>query len=148
LSLEERAKKRNIRIEIQGLDDDWPILFVDQAKIYDVCYDLIENAIKFTPQGSVTISAKVMGNDFLVSVKDTGVGLSEEEQKKLFTKFFHSSKSHEQLPQEQVGIGLGLYIAKNVIEMHGGKIFVQSEEGKGSTFSFSLPIGSQPVLKS
>lgn len=143
LSLEERAEKRNLKIETEGLDDNLPKLLVDQAKIYDVCYYLVENAIKFTTRGSITVSVKIVSNSFSVSIKDTGVGISAEDQKKLFTKFFQPSKSHEQLPQEQIGIGLGLYISKNIIETHGGKIWVESREGEGSTFSFSLPVGQR-----
>ena len=99
---------------------------------------LIENAIKYTPpNGQVTVSLKYDIDKVELSVKDTGVGVSPEQQNRLFTKFFRASNV---MRMETDGTGLGLFIAKNIIEAHGGKIWCQSKENEGSTFSFSLPI--------
>ncbi len=112
----------------------------DSERLREVITNLVDNAIKYTSQGSVDISLE--GNKTTVTVKihDTGVGISAEEQKHLFEKFYRVNNS---FTREQTGTGLGLYIARSLIEMYGGKIWVESEEGKGSTFAFSLPLAKQ-----
>jgi PAS domain S-box-containing protein len=111
---------------------------VDLEKIQMVLENLIDNAIKYTPQnGKIIISLKENNNKIEVSIKDSGMGISKENQERLFTKFFRST---EALKIETSGSGLGLFIAKNIIEAHGGQIWVKSKEGRGSTFYFTLPI--------
>jgi PAS domain S-box-containing protein len=137
-SLKETASKRNIKLEYQPLKGDLPKIMIDAEKISITVQNLIENAIKYTPVGgSVTISLKYDTNKVEFSVVDTGIGVNKEQQGRLFTKFFRASNV---VRMETDGSGLGLFISKNIIESHGGKIWYQSEEGKGSTFSFSLPI--------
>lgn len=113
------------------------LLNADKNRISQVIFNLINNALKFTSEGSIMISAdKIIGSDgkmAIVSVCDTGSGLDSDIMPRLFTKF--SSKSFS-------GTGLGLYISRNIIEAHGGRIWAENNKnGKGATFSFTLPIG-------
>jgi two-component system sensor histidine kinase VicK len=110
----------------------------DLEKIQIVLENLIDNAIKYTPQnGKIIISLKENNNKIEVSIKDSGMGISKENRERLFTKFFRSA---EALKIETSGSGLGLFIAKNIIEAHKGQIWMKSKEGRGSTFYFTLPI--------
>jgi len=115
---------------------------IDQGKIKEVISNLIDNAIRFTKNGKIIIESKLdeSGKNVVVSVSDTGVEIDEESQKELFGKFHQSKRFDPLSPNEQQGAGLGLYISKNFTEMHGGKIWCESEKGKGSTFCFSLPM--------
>jgi len=106
----------------------------DERRMGTVLTNLIENAIKFTPEGGeVTVEAKQKGNKVLVQVRDTGIGIAKKDFPKLFTKFF-------QVDHTKSGAGLGLSICRMLVEAHGGKIRCESEVGKGSTFSFTLPV--------
>ncbi|MEM2619577.1 MAG: HAMP domain-containing sensor histidine kinase [Candidatus Hadarchaeales archaeon] len=111
-------------------------VWADGRQIRRVVEHLVDNALKYTPEGGkVWISARTEGaKGVLVEVKDTGKGISKEHLPKLFTKFFRADLSSP-------GSGLGLYICKKIVEAHGGKIWCESEEGKGSTFAFTLPLG-------
>ncbi|MBL7208730.1 MAG: PAS domain S-box protein [Dehalococcoidia bacterium] len=109
----------------------------DRARITQVLTNLLSNAYKFTPEGGkINVSAKVTDSQVQVDVADTGTGISAQDRKKLFTRFFRVDSS---TTRDIGGTGLGLTIAKSIVEMHGGKIWVESEIGKGSTFSFTLP---------
>jgi PAS domain S-box-containing protein len=110
----------------------------DHDKLEQVVANLLHNAIKYTPSGGrITIAMRQEGTFLKTSIRDTGVGISPEQQSKLFERFYRI----EQEPSAPTnGTGLGLYIAKNLIEMHGGEIRVTSEAGHGSEFSFTLPI--------
>jgi signal transduction histidine kinase len=114
---------------------------IDARKIKEVLSNLIDNAIHFTDKGKITIETKMdeSGQNVVVSVSDTGLGIETEAKKDLFGKFNQSDRFDPNSAQEQQGAGLGLYIAKNFIELHGGKIWFESEKDKGSTFYFSLP---------
>jgi putative tryptophan/tyrosine transport system substrate-binding protein len=119
------------------------LVWADRDKINQVLTNLIGNAIKFTPvQGKVTISASRNGGESVqVSVSDTGPGVPPEEKEKIFAKFYRVAEVNG---ENSKGTGLGLAIAKALVELHGGKIWVESEPGCGSTFSFTLPVlGSQ-----
>ncbi len=115
---------------------------IDVKKIKEVVTNLIDNAIRFTDKGEITIESKLddTGHSVIVSITDTGVGISNEFKKDLFEKFVQSNRFDLNKPHEQQGIGLGLYISKHIVELHGGKIWCDSTIGKGSTFFFSLPI--------
>ena len=138
-SLRPVAEKKPVDLEIGSMDTSLTA-WADRDRIVQVLNNLIGNAVKFTPpQGKVTVAAQRDGNGWMqVSVADTGPGISLEEADKIFDEFY-------QIPQavrpKIKGMGLGLTIAKKFIEMHGGKIWVQSEPGKGSTFFFILPPG-------
>lgn len=134
----EMAAKRNIKLEYIKPAETLSEMMIDAEKIGIVIQNLIENAIKYTPPGGqVTISLKHDTNNVELSVKDNGVGVSQEQQNRLFTKFFRAANV---IKMETDGTGLGLFIVKNIIEAHGGKIWFESKEGEGSIFSFSLPI--------
>jgi signal transduction histidine kinase len=99
-------------------------------------FNLLDNAIKFSNDGgSIDVSAEVRGNDLLVQVTDQGIGIAEEARKSLFEKFYQVKST-----TRVGGLGLGLYISKRIIEAHGGRIWVESVEGAGSTFSFTIPL--------
>jgi two-component system, OmpR family, phosphate regulon sensor histidine kinase PhoR len=107
----------------------------DASRIFQVLMNLIHNAIKFTPPGGrITVSAKPLGDTVVVSVSDTGIGIAPEHLSRIFERFFKADKS-----RASEGSGLGLAIAKHIVQAHNGEIWVKSEQGKGSTFSFSLP---------
>ena len=109
----------------------------DEQRIAQVILNLLGNAIKFTEQGKIEVEATVSNDSFLVSITDTGPGLSETDQKKIFKEFRQADASSTRV---KGGTGLGLSISKKIVEMHGGRIWVDSSLGKGSTFSFELPI--------
>ncbi|MDB4442754.1 HAMP domain-containing histidine kinase, partial [bacterium] len=109
----------------------------DEQRVAQVILNLVGNAIKFTEQGIVEVEATVSNESFLVSITDTGPGLSETDQKKIFEEFRQADASSTRV---KGGTGLGLSISKKIVEMHGGRIWVDSSLGKGSTFSFTLPI--------
>ena len=115
------------------------LVWADRDKINQVLMNLIGNAIKFTPvQGRVTVSASRNGGESIqVSVSDTGPGVPADEREKIFAKFYQIAEVNG---ENSKGTGLGLAIAKALVELHGGKIWVESEEGRGSTFSFTLPV--------
>lgn len=115
-----------------------PKILADSNKLKEVIKNLVDNAIKYTVKpGTITVYHEIKGKELLTHVKDTGIGISKESQNKLFQKFFRIKKEET---REVQGTGLGLWIIKQLIEKMNGRIRVESEEGKGSTFSFSLPI--------
>jgi signal transduction histidine kinase len=110
----------------------------DREKITLVLNNLLTNAIKFTEaRGRIMVSAEHMNGDIQVHVADTGIGIPAREVERIFDRFYqvepHLTRTHG-------GLGLGLAIAKGMIELHGGKIWVESVEGLGSRFSFSVPV--------
>lgn len=129
------AIKKNIHIDYSL--KDVMIVCIDKFIINTILRNLITNAIKFTPQfGNVSINAIKEKNDFIISVRDTGVGISPKRMQKLFKI---SEKCSSLGTEQEKGSGLGLILCKEFVEIHGGKIWVESEEGKGSCFSFSIP---------
>jgi PAS domain S-box-containing protein len=133
------AAKKGINLEV-SVPDDLPNIQVDPGRIKQVLYNLISNAIKFTPRGGVVrLSAETDGEFLIVRVADTGVGIARDDLPRLFREF-------EQLPQpggvRPEGTGLGLALTKRLVELHGGKVEVESELGKGSTFSVYLKLRS------
>jgi PAS domain S-box-containing protein len=137
---EPSAQPNNIKLIFYRPDFKLEPFVMDPMRIKLVLEILVDNAIKYNiKNGEVSVKMSLIpGKPFLsVSVSDTGMGISQEDMQKLFTKFFRSEKS---MKEQTSGIGLGLYLAKNIIERHGGKIWVESVVGRGSTFSFSLPL--------
>ncbi len=109
----------------------------DPAKIYQVVANLINNSIKYTPKGGKIEVEIIPGDNFIqTNIKDTGIGISEDEQKKIFQRFYRVDKSRS---REYEGSGLGLAIVKEIVNAHKGRIWVESEEGVGTTFSFTIP---------
>jgi len=109
----------------------------DGRRLTQVLINLVGNAIKFTDAGEVAIKAEANNGSFHVSVRDTGPGISAADQAKLFQEFQQADNA---ITRKKGGTGLGLAISKRIIEMHGGKIWVESQPGKGSTFAFTLPV--------
>lgn len=114
-----------------------PIGKGDEQRLTQVLTNLVGNAIKFTEVGTVTVQVASTNGTFTVAVSDTGAGIAEADQQKVFEEFQQADSSST---RKQGGTGLGLTIAKKIIEMHGGRIWVESSLGKGSTFSFTLPV--------
>ncbi|MDE1761747.1 MAG: PAS domain-containing protein [Candidatus Micrarchaeota archaeon] len=120
---------------------------IDPNRIIQVFVNLINNAIKFTEHGSISVSIFRKGKSVRVEVKDTGLGISKEDQKKLFRKFYQVQRK-DLTVQQGSGTGLGLSIVKEIVNLHGGKMGVVSELGKGSTFWFTIPIEGKQKKKS
>ena len=128
-------KKLNLNLKVPP---DLSIARGDEQRIAQVLLNLLGNAIKFTDEGEVQVEVTENSDKtFLVSVTDTGPGLSEADQKVIFDEFQQADDSNT---REKGGSGLGLSISKKIVEMHGGRIWVESSEGKGSAFRFTLPI--------
>jgi PAS domain S-box-containing protein len=131
-----RATERNLDLH-SDLPSVLPEVFVDPDRVIQVLTNLVGNACRYTPSdGEVVVSARAHGDEVHISVRDTGIGISEEDQPRLFSRFF---RSEDPLVQDAPGTGLGLSITKSLVEMHGGRIWVESELGEGSTFTFTLP---------
>ncbi|MCL0094548.1 cell wall metabolism sensor histidine kinase WalK, partial [Dehalococcoidales bacterium] len=116
-----------------------PLALADEERVEQVLVNLVDNAIKFTlPGGRVTLSAKVEDENILISVIDTGIGIPNDDLPRIFERFYKVDKA-----RTGGGTGLGLAIAKHIVEALGGRIWAESIEGKGSTFTFSLPIATK-----
>jgi len=117
----------------------------DERRLTQVLLNLVGNAIKFTDAGEVVIKAGASDGTFSLSVRDTGPGISEADQQKLFQEFQQADNS---ITRKKGGTGLGLAISKRIVEMHGGKIWLESAVGQGSTFFVTLPVQAQVLAKS
>jgi PAS domain S-box-containing protein len=135
-SVEALAAEKNLKLNVI-VPADLKIGRGDQQRIAQVLLNLVGNAIKFTERGEVKVEVGVSNETFLISVFDTGPGISIADRKKIFDEFQQADGSST---REKGGTGLGLSIAKKIVEMHGGQIWVESTPGKGSNFRFTLPI--------
>jgi len=134
---QEEIKRKNLEFTFNK-SQELPKVNVDVEKISLAIQNLLENAIRYTPSGGkIIMSLETKRNYIEFSIKDTGIGIPKSQQERVFTKFFRGSNA---LKTETEGSGLGLFITKNIIEAHGGKIWFESEEGKGTTFYFTLPV--------
>jgi signal transduction histidine kinase len=116
----------------------FPLLEIDEAKIRQVIMNFIDNAIYYSHEGSpIKVELSVEDGQAVLRVHDSGIGVPKAEQAHLFSKFFRGTNARRQRPD---GTGVGLFLAKKVIDAHGGSMLVESEENKGSTFGFRLPI--------
>ncbi|MFA5356654.1 MAG: ATP-binding protein, partial [Candidatus Omnitrophota bacterium] len=125
----------------KNIEEGLPKPVIDALRIKQVLVNLLGNAIKFTPEsGKIIVEAKVSagGNTIMLSVEDTGIGISPESLPRVFDKFYQSG---ERAPSDISGTGIGLSIAKEIVELHGGAIWAESEHGKGARFVFTLPLG-------
>jgi PAS domain S-box-containing protein len=119
------------------VEDGLPMVIGDRDRLLQVVINLISNAVKFTDDGSVTCRARRIGDEVEVSVVDTGIGIGPEDQRRVFEQFVQVGDTLTGKPR---GTGLGLPISKQIVEHHGGRIRVTSDVGRGSTFSFTLPV--------
>ncbi|MEW6052744.1 MAG: ATP-binding protein [Nitrospirota bacterium] len=126
------------------IEQDLPEVYGDKDKLIQVIINLLSNAVKFTDKGFVHCITKKVGNELIVSIIDTGIGISEADKDKVFEKF---RQAGDTLTEKPTGTGLGLSICKQIIEYHSGRIWVESELGKGSNFSFTLPLNLKEGVK-
>jgi signal transduction histidine kinase len=135
-TLEPLAADKRLAFKVE-MRTDLPPGRGDGRRLTQVLINLVGNAIKFTDAGEVAIKAEANNGSFHVSVRDTGPGISGTDQAKLFQEFQQADNA---ITRKKGGTGLGLAISKRIIEMHGGKIWVESQVGRGSTFAFTLPV--------
>ncbi len=143
--LKEKANAHNVilRKEIEPMI---PLIYADQQRLKQILFNLLSNAVKFSKQkgGTVTITVKKVGDMAEFSVSDTGIGIREEDMTKMFRAFEQLDSG---ITKKYGGTGLGLAISKKLVELHGGTLTAKSEYGKGSTFTFTLPIEAKKGLK-
>jgi signal transduction histidine kinase len=142
-AVESLAAEKKLRMTVD-VAADLPIGQGDERRITQVLLNLVGNAIKFTEKGEVAVRVANSGGEFVVSVADTGPGIAEADRQKIFEEFQQVDSSPT---RAKGGTGLGLAIARRIVEMHGGRIWVESTVGKGSTFFFSVPVRTEgPTL--
>jgi signal transduction histidine kinase len=133
-SIDQRGQ--TLKVEIA---QDLPVVEIDQSRFEQVLINLLSNASKFSPQnGHVTFRSRMQGDDLLVEVQDDGIGISTEESLRIFQPYHRVEQDRLKFP----GLGLGLAVAKQIAEAHGGRIWIDSELGHGSTFSVTIPVKS------
>jgi len=138
LMIEEKKLKIQLKIP-----DDFPPITTDSQKLDLIIMNLLHNAIKFTPAaGEVTFEARIKGDQAVMSVSDTGIGIPEDKLSRIFDRFYQVEQS---LTREYGGIGLGLAITRGMVEVCGGDIWVESKEGEGTTFTFTLPVDNSQL---
>jgi signal transduction histidine kinase len=131
----ERATRRGIAIE-RVVDPVLGVIHADERKVKQVLLNLLSNALKFTPEGGrIDVEATCAGGAALISVRDTGVGIAPEDHAAVFEEFRQVGKTGN-----VEGTGLGLALSRKFIELHGGRIWVESALGRGATFHFTLPL--------
>ena len=140
LSFVSYAERKNITLKFSSPEDEI-IAYIDNEKIEKIINNIISNAFKFTPDGGL-IEVKVVKNDryINVNIRDTGIGIPKEKISKIFNRFYQVSGSRTRM---QEGTGIGLSITKELIELHKGKISIESEEGKGTIITISIPLGKE-----
>ena len=140
LSFVSFAERKRITLKFNS-DEEEIVVYVDKDKIEKIITNLLSNAFKFTPKsGRIEFSVKKFNNNIEMIISDTGIGISPERIDKIFDRFYQVDSSHT---REQEGTGLGLALTKELVELHKGKISVESSEGKGSTFTVTIPLGKE-----
>ncbi|MCG3142607.1 MAG: Adaptive-response sensory-kinase SasA [Anaerolineae bacterium] len=140
LAFRAQAAQRNLTLHVEPADD-LPLVLADSLRMGQVMANLLENALKFTPVGgSITLAAREINQGVEITVSDTGVGIAPGEHEKIFERFYRI-KSGEQL--EDKGSGLGLAICHEIVRLHGGRIWAESEPGRGATFHLTLQIATE-----
>jgi signal transduction histidine kinase len=138
-AVESLAQAKQLALKVD-MPKDLPTARGDERRLTQVLLNLVGNAIKFTDQGEVAIKASASNGAYTLSVCDTGPGISPSDQAKIFEEFQQADSS---ATKKKGGTGLGLSIARKIIEMHGGRIWVESEVGQGATFSFTVPVKAE-----
>jgi signal transduction histidine kinase len=142
----ERAERHRLTLDLE-IGDGVPAVLADELKLKQVVLNLLTNAVKFTADGgAIAMSAQLVDNEVRVMVRDTGIGISEQDQDRIFEAF---QRGGQRSRTGTEGTGLGLTLSKRIVELHGGRVWLTSREGTGSTFGFAIPArrlsGSPPV---
>jgi signal transduction histidine kinase len=133
----ERATRHGITLT-QTVDAAVDDIVADERKVKQILLNLLSNAVKFTPEGGrIALTATAPDGGITISVSDTGIGIAPEDQAAIFEEFRQVGRDDA---RKQEGTGLGLTLAKKFVELHGGRIWVRSQVGQGSTFTFTLPV--------
>lgn len=135
-SLEKNAKDKGLALSVD-ISDDVSSVTADRVRLEQVIVNLVDNAIKYTNSGAVRVAVNMADNMLKVDIEDTGIGIPEKDIPRIFERFYRVDKGRS---RDLGGTGLGLAIVKHIIQAHNGKIWVTSQHGKGSTFSFTIPI--------
>ncbi|GLI53485.1 sensor histidine kinase [Thermodesulfovibrio yellowstonii] len=144
IMFKEKALKHGIKLDAEISQDVDIIVTADERKIKQVLFNLVSNAVKFTPEGgSVKIMAKRKEDMIEIAVEDTGIGIKKEDMERLFQPF---SQLETTYTKKYEGTGLGLALSKSLVELHGGSLWCESEYGKGSRFSFTFPVKTRKEL--
>ncbi|MBD3363227.1 hypothetical protein GF362_05895 [Candidatus Dojkabacteria bacterium] len=140
----ENIKAKDLELNLE-IPENIPPIYADRSRVQEIIDNFLSNAVKYTKEGSVTIKAEEKGSSVQFSIIDTGYGMTDEQIERLGTKFYRV-KQHVNDDKQRLynvvrpgGTGLGLYVTFNLVKLHGGKVEVESEEGKGSTFKFTIP---------
>ncbi len=142
------AAGRHVKLVYEKPTAKLPDVYIDEEQIKLAVENLIQNAINYTPEnGTVTISLKENkeDKDVEIMVKDSGIGIPPEQQQRIFTKFFRSTNA---IRVQTSGSGMGLFVTKNIVESHNGKVWFESQEGKGTTFHITLPTAAKEKMES
>ena len=135
---------KDLKLE-NAVPKDLPLILADEDRLQQILFNLVGNAAKFTETGYVRVSGNEKNGKIRISVADTGIGIPKNKREAIFQAFEQADGS---ISREFAGTGLGLSISKHLVELHGGKMWVESEMGKGSTFYFTLPIAVTATIKS
>ena len=135
----ERAQRHNVALRM-GVGEGLGEVQADERKVKQILVNLLTNAVKFTPDGgSIDVTAHRNAGGLEIAVRDTGIGIAPEDHEAVFEEFRQVGRDYT---KKQEGTGLGLTLTKKFVELHGGRIWVESEPGKGSTFTFTIPVRS------
>lgn len=138
-----QAKEKGLKLEIK-IGKNIPKVWVDETKIRQVIMNFADNAVYYTTKGNVTVSLEADKSNVVYKVVDTGIGVPKNQQRNLFQKFYRADNARHMRPD---GTGLGIYLAKRVMDDHGGELIFHSVEGKGSTFGFKIPKNTKLKIK-
>jgi signal transduction histidine kinase len=131
----ERATRQRLTVSL-SIGDGVGSVWADEVKLKQVVVNLLTNAVKFTPEGGrIDVEARVVGEEVVVTVRDTGIGIAEDDQARIFEAFQRGDRR-----ASVEGTGLGLTLSKRFVELHGGRVWVESAPGVGSTFAFAIPV--------
>jgi signal transduction histidine kinase len=137
-SLQLAAAQKQIQLILEDSHHTTPLVEADQALLQQALSNVVENAVKYTnPGGKVNVCTRAHDSNIVFEINDTGIGIAPVDQPRLFEKFYRGVQRDA---RKQQGSGLGLAIVKSIVERHGGKVWVESQLGKGSTFSILIPI--------
>ena len=135
-----KAKPKSITLNSE-YDPDLPLLFGDIRSLHEILQNLLDNALRYTlPGGRIHVKAVLEGSEIILSVADTGIGIPKADQDRIFERFYRTDAARS---RESGGTGLGLSIVKHLLEVNGGRIRLESEVGKGSTFYVHLPLNQK-----